>query len=86
MTELVLEGPTSGISGESIADDVDDEAAVLAGGLKIAADGAAVAGRLLRAEPAGDFLWNIRPRRVGFPVRSRAQVGRRAGSTESWYP
>src|SRR5512140_2848759 len=45
-----------GVSGEGLADDGEDLAAVLDGGGCVAADGVPVAGGLLRAEPAGSLL------------------------------
>ena len=53
-----------GVSGEGVADDGDDGLAVLAGGVEVAADGVAVAGRGFRAEAAGDLLLGFRRAQV----------------------
>ncbi len=53
-----------GVSGEGVADGVHDVGAVLAGSVEVAADGVAVAGGGLGAEPARDLLLGFRRAQV----------------------
>src|SRR6266542_5959939 len=53
-----------GVSGEGVADGVHDVGAVLAGSVEVAANGVAVAGGGLGAEPARDLLLGFRRAQV----------------------
>lgn len=65
------DGRHPGLSREGVAYRGEGVGAVLGGGGRVTADGAAVAGGFLRAESSGDLLLGLRRAQVAFGLVSR---------------